>query len=480
MSNTQLPLLPFVLDGVPPGLRQALAQEGLSAVDRTAGPPPGKFLLFDSRSGRFRGAAAGQVAIDVDALRRTAAADPFEDLLDERSAPHGYRIGGYDYREEIARIDKRQVRGRLLAELRKIIERQGGVWLKLSPYPFPYRSAFNLRCNYHTIDDGVAQALADVAGLEHATTHFLGGAECEARPDEARRLAGLDIGSLGYHRVIGDDVEANVANLRRGAAVLRRLGLNPQGYAAPHGRFGLPLLAALEVLNVPYSVALALAYDELPMFPGNSRVLQLPAHPIGVGRYPDQWLAPSAETTRPPDEAVVALHEYFRELISARYQMGEPLLLFRQATPRLTGQRAAVQALQAATARCGALWQVSLTELAEWWRARAAVQLRVTAEEGILKVAAVGRSARFRVGAEFWRGDHVALLPLDEAATSFSPGALAFQGRRAAPLPHPQRVDGAQSPRRMGRRWLHSTTHDDSGVKAFRDWMSRTLRRDRD
>ena len=82
MANSRLPLLPLILDRVPPGLRQALAQEGIPVRDRLLGPPQARFLLFDSRTGRQDPPAAGQVALDVAPLRKLLPEDPFEALTE--------------------------------------------------------------------------------------------------------------------------------------------------------------------------------------------------------------------------------------------------------------------------------------------------------------------------------------------------------------------------------------------------------------
>ena len=94
MANARLPLLPLILDRVPPGLRQALAQEGIPIRDRLLGPPQARFLLFDSRTGRQDPPAAGQVALDVAPLRKLLPEDPFEALVDERMGRFQWRVAG--------------------------------------------------------------------------------------------------------------------------------------------------------------------------------------------------------------------------------------------------------------------------------------------------------------------------------------------------------------------------------------------------
>lgn len=479
-SNTsQLPVFPLVLDGVPAGLRQALSQEGISCVERAQARAAGRFVLFDSRSGRCRGVAAGQIPLDVDALRRSAEGDPFEDLLDERSCQHGYRIGGFEFREEMASIDKRQVRRRLMTLLRQMIESRGGIWLKLSAYPFPYRSVFNLRTAYRQAEPDFEEVLADVAGYEGATSHYLCGQAIESTSAAARLFAGLDVGSLGYRAVIYDDTDENVSNLRLGISALRRLGLEPHGYAPPDERFSLPLLSALDVVGVTHSPTTALCYDELPLFANNCQVLQLPSHPLRVGRSGDcQGDAGGTPTNCSAAAAVEAVSEHFRALINARYRTGEPLLLHRAAAPRAVHARDAVAAVLAAAAGRSALWRTTLTQFAEWWRRRAATRLQVSIEAEHIQLTVDHRPADFRLAAEFWRGEHVALVPIDAQTTRLTLGALAFESRRASPLPMPQRVDRAEPLQRVGRkRSTAGAASEESHIRALRDWMTRTLRR---
>ncbi len=108
--STSLPLLPLVLDDVPQGLRQALAQEGVPCRDRRQGPAEGRFVLFDSRTERRCPLRPGQVGIDVRRLRGPFPRDPFQQLVDEQAAPHQWQIGGLSIAEEIAAVDKRAVR----------------------------------------------------------------------------------------------------------------------------------------------------------------------------------------------------------------------------------------------------------------------------------------------------------------------------------------------------------------------------------
>jgi len=49
--DTELPLLPLIVDDIPPGLLQTLVQAGLPIRQRTPGGDEGRIVLFDSRGG---------------------------------------------------------------------------------------------------------------------------------------------------------------------------------------------------------------------------------------------------------------------------------------------------------------------------------------------------------------------------------------------------------------------------------------------
>jgi len=173
MTRKSLPLLPLVLDDVPRGLRQALIQEGIPFRDRRPGPPEGRFVLHDSRTETRWALSSGQTAIDVDRLREGWDEDPLEMLFDCSSSRFRWEIDGLSVTEEIARVDKRDVRRKVLHRLRMRIEASGGIWLRVSPYPFPNRSAFNFRIDYDGYDPADFRAtLRAIADHENATSHI--------------------------------------------------------------------------------------------------------------------------------------------------------------------------------------------------------------------------------------------------------------------------------------------------------------------
>ena len=154
-ASTRLPSLPFLLWKTPPGLELALTQEGV-AFRNVLDPHPlsfqaGRFVLFDGRSvapSSVRERLSPEhVAIDVDALRVGEPVDPFDALLDSRSRLSCWDVESYALTERISRYPKAAVRGRMIDRLRRGVISAGGIWARIAPFPFPFRSAFNFRAD---------------------------------------------------------------------------------------------------------------------------------------------------------------------------------------------------------------------------------------------------------------------------------------------------------------------------------------------
>lgn len=477
MSESSLPLLPVMLDNVPPGLRQALAQEGLPAVPRLPGVEEGRFVLFDSQAGPHRGVGPGQTAIDVAPLRQSWQSDPFAALIDQRSAPHVWRIGLYAVREEITRFDKHAIRQRLLGQLREVLEGLGGVWLRVAAYPFPYRSALNFRVDYDEYQPaGFAATMRAVNRRANCTTHFVCASTFAPHPEALAQLEGLDVGSHGYWHHTYRSEQENFCNIRRGVETLRACGFTPSGFAAPHGRTGAALLAALENLGIAYSSEFGLAYDELPFFPAGSHVLQIPVHPL----CPELFVDAAQRTGADLDAAVATALDHFQHTAREKYRAGEPLFFYGHPTGPWSAEMHPLDALAAVAADCGALWPVTLSQFGAWWRVRSGVRLRATREGEEIAVSSPGPRPEYPLAIELCRGQHVARMPLGETALRFSPAALAYEPRPAPSAGFAPRRDRPHDFRERFKRWIdweRTTPLAEIPTSDWRNLIKRTLRR---
>ena len=80
-------------------------------------------------------------------------------------------------------------------------------------------------------------------------------------------------------------------NLERAHRILCSSGIEPVGFAGPHGRWRASLDEQLEDLGYLYSSDFQIGYDDFPFYPWRgdrfSRVLQIPVHPVCEGLFLD-------------------------------------------------------------------------------------------------------------------------------------------------------------------------------------------------
>lgn len=473
-------LLPLELDRVPRGLVMALEQEGVPVRPRGE-RPEGRFVLFDGRRRIERPPAAWQVPIDIDPIRLGCDNDPFDAMLDRRSTRCRWEVTGLTLAEQIGRVDRRQVRRRIISRLRERIEQAGGVWMTLAPYPFPYRSAVNFRIDhdgYH--GDDFRNMLAAIRDHTEATSHYVSGAVCASHPEALRQLAGLDVGSRGYRRRVYHTEAENYDNVMQGIAALQHHGLTPSGFSAPEGMYRRALAAAVQRLGIGHSSEIRLAYDDWPFWPDGSSVLQIPAHPVSLGLFLGTVRGQGVRRAAAAQQAVRAATDYFRQVARAKYHAGEPVFFRGHPTGRLGHYPQVLRAVFDTAGSFAAVWPTTLTEFAEWWRARAEVRLRIESQGEQFAVLAEGAVQGWPLAIEYWRGPRVARLPLAGAVTRFAPGALAYENRSRRPMIQPVRLDGSHALGYHVRRlfdWERAASDDDPSPGAWRRWAASALRR---
>jgi len=485
-TGASLPPLPLMLWGTPPGLELALGQEGVPyALVRRPNPLAflaGRFVLFDGRkvaAGLVRSTlSGGHVAIDVDAFRRGEALDPFLALIDTQGRPAAWAIGDLTVIERVARHDKARIRRRLVDRLRQAVAASGGLWARLAPYPFPYRSAFNLRVD---LDEPEPEDYARFAEarrpLDDCSTHFVSTRAYGDLPEVLDDLKGVDAQSHGHFHHVYREPGANRRNVRRAHDRLVEAGFRPEGFAGPHGRWNPGLDDVLEELGYSYSSDFQLGFDDLPSFPWRgdrfSEVLQVPVHPLCEGAFFEAG----------GDASAVA--EHFERAILAKVAAREPAFVYGHPEGRLGRHPEIVAAIAGAAARESFLWRTTLTEFARWWRWRLARRWSIVArDEGRFEVQFDDWDARYPLALEIARGRHVATVPLTSPRTPFALGGMAYEGRESrADLPSPTPFRGPRSIRaavRSALDWETVTPVDELPGGTIAARVKRELRRWKD
>ncbi|MCR4414811.1 MAG: hypothetical protein NUV77_20530 [Thermoguttaceae bacterium] len=480
--DQNLPLLPLIVDEAPDGVRQVLAREGIPWRERTLGSAEGRFVLFDSSRAR-PGVGPGQVPIDLARLREILPEDPFVALADRQTARFRWNIGGYALARRLPRHDARGLRRQIVEFLRAKVEQAGGVWIRVAPFPFPYRSALNVRIDHdlcHAADlERLFEAIADDRG---AVTHCLGAAALGAMAPVLSRPGPLDVGFLGLRHHLYWTAQENRANIQHGLAALQAAGFSPSGFGMPEGASCCRLEPVLESLGVSYASGLGPAYDELPATATTGRLLHMPVHPVtltmflraacqgSTARWSPGASDPDQADTAALESAVDAATAYFAGLVEERSRLGEPLLLYDRAAGCLGRYPRVLRAVFDTAGRL-AIWKTTLAGLADWWRARGQTRISVVRRDGRLVVIAEQRPRAYRVGIEYCRGRHVALLPLDDRVLEFSPEALVYENRKDLGSVRPVRVDPPETPIAPGHLHLSDSREADGTAQtAFRPW----------
>jgi hypothetical protein len=479
-----LPALPLLLWETPPGLERILAQEGVPFV-RVRDRHPlalrgGRFVLYDGRRGgkaQIRALLSPRhTALDVDALRREEGTDPFPQLLDTRAASATWHLGGLDLTERVARHDKAEIRRRVVRRLRDAVTRAGGLWARLAPFPYPYRSAFNFRAD---LDEPFPEDYARFAKarrpLIDCTTHFVSTHAYGHEEGVLADLKGLDTQSHGHYHVVYRDREANRKNLRRAHEILARAGITPTAFAAPEGRWNAGLDEVVEGLGYAYASEFHLGYDDLPSYPWRgdrfSKVLQLPIHPICEGLFLEAGAG---------DGRAIAAH--LARVVRARVEAGEPAFVYGHPERRLARFPEVLAGLAAEVARHDLLWRVTLTEFARWWRWRSRRLWSVVPKaDGRLEVQFEDWDERYRLGLEVQRGSHAALLPVTGPCMPLNLDGLAYERRTVrADLPAPvaaRRPLGWKAAVRSALDWETVTPVDDLPADSLAALLKKRLRR---
>ncbi|MEO0072659.1 MAG: hypothetical protein ABIK10_04345 [candidate division WOR-3 bacterium] len=194
--------------------------------------------------------------------------------------------------EIVATISKGALRQLIINLVRWLYKKLNYPYVHLWYYPHNHQSIFGFRVD---TDFGSHVTIEKTFELEEKTnvkfTYFV---HTQYLFDLPRETKDFQI-HCDRHQVYKDYLR-NYNNIATAKKILESLGLSPIGFAAPYGFWNINLQRALEANCIKYSSEFSLAYDDLPFFPivngEPSTVLQIPIHPICIGRLLHAGVAP--------------------------------------------------------------------------------------------------------------------------------------------------------------------------------------------
>jgi hypothetical protein len=435
LYSPMLAALPLLLWKTPPGLELILAQEGVP-FETVKDPHPlsfraGRFVLYDSRTvsgSSLRGLLTSEHrAIDIDELRRSEPVDPFQALVDHHSARGRWTVGARVISERIGRFPKAWIRRRLIGQLREAVTAVGGIWIRVAPFPYPYRSAFSFRADLdEPVPEDYHRFAAARAPLAGCCTHFLSTFAYAHHRDVLCDLRAHDTQSHGHFHHVYREPAANRLNLERAHRILLSTGFEPVGFAGPHGRWRPSLDDQLEDFGYQYSSDFQVGYDDLPFYPWKanrfSRVLQIPVHPVCEGLFLDAGIN---------DPAVIGA--YFHRVVQSRLAAGELAVVYGHPERRLGRMPEVLTSVARAVADQPLVWRATFTELARWWRWRSERRWMVIArDEGRLDIQFDDWDTEYPFSLEIQRGRFRCCLPVSSPRMSLGLAGLVYERQEPA------------------------------------------------
>jgi hypothetical protein len=448
LDSRRLALLPLLLWKTPPGLALVLAQEGVP-FETVKNPHPlsfrgGRFVLFDSGNASASSIRPlldpEHVLIDVDQFRRGETPDPFAALVDRRAARASWAFGGFTVSERVSRYPKGMIRRRLIGRLRDLVTKAGGVWIRISPFPYPYQSAFSFRAD---LDESVPEdyhrfALAR-GKLGACSTHFVSTFAYTHEQSVLNDLKRHDTQSHGHFHHIYREPESNRLNLERAHKILCSSGIEPVGFAGPHGRWRESVDEQLEDLGYLYSSDFQIGYDDFPFYPWRgdrfSRVLQIPVHPVCEGLFLDAG-------AQEPE----LIAEYFRQVVASRLDAGELAVIYGHPERRLGRMPEIMRSIAEAVDSRPLVWRASFSELARWWRWRAERRwIVIPRDDGRLEIQFDEWNSEYAFALDIQRGPFQCSVPVAASRMSVGLSGLAFERREAIEPGLDQAVSGPRT-----------------------------------
>lgn len=290
--------------------------------------------------------------------------------------------------EKVAEVSKGELRKLVVNCLRRLLFEQGCYYTHLWYYPSGFDSVFTFRVDTDFSPFCEIERVFELAEENNLSFTWFVNTRAQAR-DLAKFVAwqesGQDIQLHCYEHNVFRDYGRNYANLRRGKRVLDEVGIKVIGFAGPFGEWNENLAMGLEALDFKYSSEFCLSYDDLPFYPivkgKKSKVLQIPIHPICVGRL--------LEANFDFNQIFV----YFRQYIDSQKQRCEPIMIYDH-PHRICQMLQLFDTLFRRVKSMKNIWLTNFTQFMEWWGKRDSVGYKASIENGQIEIITTNEDPR--------------------------------------------------------------------------------------
>ncbi|MCK4654832.1 MAG: hypothetical protein KAU01_10350 [Candidatus Cloacimonetes bacterium] len=291
---------------------------------------------------------------------------------------HSVRRKFYFQRKElpseiVAKIAKSPIRRIVKTSLEHLFHLRNLPFVQMWYYPDGFTNAFLFRVDTDFCKAEDAEKLSYICEKNQIkATWFVDTSSQKLDTEPYINIKNQEIAlHCARHRVF-EDYQQNYDNLSEGKKELERAKFSPFGYASPFGEWNSKLCKAIEDLDFEYSSEFALNYDDFPYYPfiegKKSNVLQIPIHPISIGRLRRSHLS-EAEMLK-----------YYLNLINEKMRQNEPIIFYHH--PHQKRFEIFDEIFNEINKH--KIWKPDFSEFSNWWKKRSKIQPDFTLKDNKL------------------------------------------------------------------------------------------------
>ncbi len=273
--------------------------------------------------------------------------------------------------ERVSRVSKGKISQIIYSTIEYLFHARDVPFVHAWYYPDDYEGLFSFRVDTDFCNADDASSLLSICENNAIRgTWFVDTESKEMLNNVYAQMKEQEIALHCDRHLVFKDYKQNLTNIESGLSKLQKAGITVKGFAAPFGEWNPALNKTLNELTLNYSSEFVYDFDDYPLFPDESHVLQIPIHPISIGRLRRSHFS---------DEEMV---NYFKKVILKKRITSQPIILYHHPHHQ---RFEVIDEIFKFIAQFN-FWKPTMSEYCEWCRERNESSIEAQFEDDILKV----------------------------------------------------------------------------------------------
>ncbi len=222
--------------------------------------------------------------------------------------------------EIVAEVSKGKLRKIVEISLEYLHHKRDLPFVHLWHQPFIDKNLFIFRLDTDFCSQKDADEMHNICQSNNISATFFLDTDSNDRLNNYALMKNQEMAIHCDKHYVYENTEDNYNNILKADKKLKKCEINATGFAAPFGDWNYDLDNALQKMKLKYSSEFTLDYDDLPFYPycnnDFSKVLQIPIHPISLGRL------------RRSHFSEIEMQQYYLDLIKLMVKIGEPVIIY--------------------------------------------------------------------------------------------------------------------------------------------------------